>query len=106
MAIKAAILLIGLCILIAVMGSGCKGSLDSIANYSVEVKGTDSAGLSTFLLDRKMIGTELDVSDHGVARLKFLMRDRIQMGDKIHTLDWDMTIRLPEGMGFKIVRAK
>lgn len=104
-----------LCLAVALLLFGCTGSMDTLsgipAPYSVEMSGQAIelvAGIPTTkvasLLSRKIIMTSVDVTKKDIAILAITFEDRIQIGDRITTVQWMMKVRLQEGKRFQIIR--
>lgn len=64
----------------------------------------DPGEASVHFIDRKIVGTELDVSKPGAAVLTIHIVDLIQIGNKTHEVKWQMNIGVRETDYFRIVK--
>ena len=95
---KAALLFTFFCFLFA---SGCASPGKSLPSFSVEMKSTEG---KVQLIDRKILGIQLDVTQAGKAILRVSIKDILQIDKRTYEIPWQTQITLMEGADFKIIR--
>ena len=92
---------------LAAVGSCGKGStaidFSKMPVMDISIK-ADPGEASVHFIDRKVVGSELDVSKPGAAILVIHIVDLIQIGNKTHEVKWQMNIGMRETDYFRIVK--
>ena len=80
------------------------GSLSQpVISYSVSM-GDSYLKESIHMIDRKIMSIDLDTTQGGFAVFRIKMEDQVQIGQKIVTIPWDVSISFQEGKNFRVLK--